>query len=246
MSAFLLVIFFPVVVSVGFGVIYGLLRVSGAGRESGVIADSRALVIYFLLLTIPLMATWIEVARGGTGQRVGMQLPGCSGVEPMLSGVVSLPLAVVLGVLLYYAELVLAARLRQAASAGGGARFRSALEGRARRLPSLRSRGMYMWLSVAIALVEEFIWRGFLIVFLVRELGMHTTGAIVLAGALFGSNHVALGLQSVVAKTVDGIMWGGLAVMSGELWSPFVSHTTFQYMVWRRSRRWEFGQGDAP
>ena len=52
-------------------------------------------------------------------------------------------------------------------------------------------------------------------------------------------------MQSV-SVTVDGIMWGGLAVMSGELWSPFVSHTTFQYMVWRRSRRWGFGQGDAP
>lgn len=95
------------------------------------------------------------------------------------------------------------------------------------------ARRPYISSSFAVGCVEEFVWRGYLIVYFIERVELDTLWALVAASGMFGLHHAALGLRSCAAKTVHGMVWSLMFIMTGSLAPSAVSHMVFQYMVWR-------------
>ena len=90
--------------------------------------------------------------------------------------------------------------------------------------------------AAAIVFAEEYVWRGYLTLYLCERAGLHIAAALVAANGLFGLHHAAFGLRSCLAKMVHGLAWGLMLVSTGSLLPSAVSHAAFQCMVWKRMR----------
>ncbi|GAA4710272.1 CPBP family intramembrane glutamic endopeptidase [Phytohabitans rumicis] len=95
----------------------------------------------------------------------------------------------------------------------------------------------FLVLSVLTAVLEEILWRGFLIRGLRTELWLGA--ALAVQAVLFGLNHAPFGRRHVIAKAFSGLAWGLLAVLFGAVWAAIVAHLTFQGLVARRMWRQE-------
>ena len=95
--------------------------------------------------------------------------------------------------------------------------------------------GGYAALACITAVSEEYLFRGAMLPAL-RE--SHPWPVSLLAtAAVFGFHHAAFGVPAVVGKLFSGIAWGTLALWTGTLLAPLVSHLCFQFLVFRRIRR---------
>jgi membrane protease YdiL (CAAX protease family) len=90
-----------------------------------------------------------------------------------------------------------------------------------------------IWSAVLVVL-EEIVYRGLCITVLRSSLLPSTTLAVICSAGIFGLCHYWFGLRNVALKTIDGTVWGWLAVGSGSLFTPILSHLAFQAFVWRR------------
>lgn len=95
--------------------------------------------------------------------------------------------------------------------------------------------GGYATLACITALSEEYLFRGAMLPSLRVD---HSWPVSLLAtSAIFGFHHAAFGVPAVVGKLFAGIVWGVLALWTGSLLAPLVSHLFFQYLVFRRMSR---------
>ena len=106
------------------------------------------------------------------------------------------------------------------------------LERVALMLPHTRSelRGFYS-MSFAAGVVEEFLWRGFLIWYL--SLFMPLWAAAVVSTIGFGLAHAYQGLSNVPAVLLVGAVFAGLYLLTGSIWIPMVLHTVFDMLQGR-------------
>jgi membrane protease YdiL (CAAX protease family) len=80
----------------------------------------------------------------------------------------------------------------------------------------------YYWLSLTAGIVEEMLWRGFLILYLSHF--MPVWAAAIVSGILFGLAHAYQGLASLPKLCAAGLLLSGLFLLSGSLWLPMVLH----------------------
>ena len=234
--AFCVIAVFPVVSAAGFGVAHAVLA-AVSGDRSGDALARHALWIHLLLLTIPLGTAWGDgLLRAGPAE-LGMRLPAVGGLGPALSSAVAVPAAAAAGVVLYCGELLVAVAAHR--RRGVLATTPDAAPGNAGRAPVGGGTGFasYMTAAAAIACAEEYVWRGYLTLNFSDRVGLPVLWTLAAASGMFGLHHAALGLRSCLAKTVHGFAWGLMLVTTGSLIPPVVSHTAFQFMVWRRAGR---------
>lgn len=77
--------------------------------------------------------------------------------------------------------------------------------------------------SLTAGIVEEAVWRGFMIWYLSQV--MPVWAAAVLSSAGFGVAHAYQGLKNVPKITLVGASFAVLFVLSGSLWLPMIFHT---------------------
>jgi membrane protease YdiL (CAAX protease family) len=97
-------------------------------------------------------------------------------------------------------------------------------------------------LSITAGIVEELLWRGFLIWYLVHFVPIWV--AALLSAVLFGVAHAYQGAASIPKITMVGLAFSGLYLLSGSLWLPILVHivadmiqgrTAFDYIRVRNS-----------
>ncbi|MBT2455552.1 CPBP family intramembrane glutamic endopeptidase [Streptomyces sp. ISL-86] len=98
-----------------------------------------------------------------------------------------------------------------------------------------RSPRALLALGLVTAAAEEVLFRGYLLEGL-RD-AVPLWAALVLQAVLFGVHHASFGLRAVPAKTVHGLVWGGLAVAAGSLLPALTAHLVFQLLACRRMAR---------
>lgn len=235
MTAFYLVVFFPLLAGVGFGLIQSLLQAAFGLRANRLLVRFGGW-IYLVFLSVPVCAVARHAGEQQALAAMGLRWPAFPPLPTALTVIAAGLAAAALGCLLYLNELVLSSALgrwlpRNSPLAG-------VVEGRSRLLKE-QAPGFvgYMGCSALIVAAEEFVWRGFLIYFLVTRMAVSMPAAILLTAALFGLNHAYYGARNVLLKTFDGAIWGLLQALAGSLLAPITSHLTFQLFVWRRMRR---------
>ena len=228
--AFVVVAAFPLLSLAGFGAAYILCSASHKTEPAAAVAR-HAIWIHLVLLTVPFGAAWSDGSRRGVLAEMGLRLPDVDGVGTVVSTVLVVLAAVGSGVVLYCAELLTVVVLRRRCSRVGKGGSSGKSRWRSRYVPAFWP---YVSASFAVSGVEEFVWRGYLTVYFKECIGLGASWALVAASGMFGLHHAALGLRNCAAKTVHGLVWGMMFVVTGSLVPSTVSHMAFQYMVWRR------------
>jgi membrane protease YdiL (CAAX protease family) len=100
---------------------------------------------------------------------------------------------------------------------------------------SKRERRWWVLLSITVGVCEEVFFRGFVQQFLQGQLGggwnLSLTNAWLLSSLAFGSCHVYQGAAGVLRTTLAGLMFGLLAILSGNLLLPIVLHALIDLSV---------------
>lgn len=76
--------------------------------------------------------------------------------------------------------------------------------------------------SVTAGIVEEIIYRGFVIWYLLHY--MPVWAAVVVSSVAFGLGHSYQGTGGVVRVVLIGVVFGALYIFSGSIWVPIVGH----------------------
>jgi membrane protease YdiL (CAAX protease family) len=85
--------------------------------------------------------------------------------------------------------------------------------------------------SLSAGVVEEILWRGFLIAYLTQFLPLLAAATISAAG--FGLAHAYQGTQQVPRIALVGAVFVVLYLMSGTIWLPIVLHTAMDILQGR-------------
>ncbi len=86
-------------------------------------------------------------------------------------------------------------------------------------------------LSVTAGLVEEILWRGFLIWYLGQF--MPVWAAAIISAIGFGVAHGYQGLANIPRVTLVGAVFAGLFVLTGSLWLPIILHAAVDLLQGR-------------
>lgn len=86
-------------------------------------------------------------------------------------------------------------------------------------------------LSITAGIVEETLWRGYLIWYLVQIMPVWTAAIISAVG--FGIAHSYQGLANVPKIILVGAIFTGLYVLSGSLWLPIILHAAVDLLQGR-------------
>ena len=83
----------------------------------------------------------------------------------------------------------------------------------------------FFGLSLTAGIVEEIIYRGFVIWYL--GLVMPVWAAIVISSILFGLGHTYQGVGGAIKTGFVGLLFGVFYVLTGSIWLPIVGHILF-------------------
>jgi len=244
---FALIVGFPLILGLGYGLAYFALAGMAPSRTGEMMARWGG-IVYLILMLAPLAGVLWFLRLGHapvSAKQLGVWIPTLAPLPGWLTAALCIPLAMVLGRVLFMMELLLSVQVKRLLGRHPG--VSAVLEGQsgqvARHVPTLTH---YLASSTPIVLVEEFLWRGFLIFFLIWYLHLPTLAAVGVAAVSFGLNHLYFGLRNIALKTMEGLIWGLMLVSTASLLGPILSHLTFQYFVWRRlDRRARAAQGAA-
>lgn len=221
MIPLILVLAFPIVSGLVFTAAY-FLHWMLYGAEASSRMNRRGHFIHALSLLIPLTAVWVAVGWSGISDW-WLAPPLDSMLLPMLLLIVA---SAGLGVALFYNELWISKLAMRAAHRGGPVYLGATAFGAGSR---------FAWaVAVFIVVIEELLWRGYLLTAIPTEWGWNSVGTLALSAAVFGANHYYFGLRNVLLKAVDGLVWGALFLFSGSLLLPFASHLAFELWVMRQ------------
>jgi ABC-2 type transport system ATP-binding protein len=252
-NEFYLVLAFPMVAGLGWGLVKGLLFWWDRARAFTIMLRASGW-FQFLFLCIPAAAVVHYGMNAGTLGQMGLAWPQAGDAPVWVVTLLTIFCAPPLGLLLYVNEVVLSAQVRRLLKARGGARMAAVVQGQSGSFASLPAPSFldFMSASALTAAAEELVWRGFLLYFLRTELHFSALAALVVAALAFGVNHAYFGARNVALKALDGIVWGAVLLATSSLLAPYVSHLVFQYCLWRRLNRGaapprvEAARGEAP
>ena len=86
-------------------------------------------------------------------------------------------------------------------------------------------------LSITAGVVEEVLWRGYLIWYL--SYYMPVWGAAMVSAALFGAAHAYQGIADIPKFFVVGMAFSGLYLLSGSVWLPIIFHVAMDMIQGR-------------
>lgn len=220
----------------GFGIITWILSSINPTSVSGIMAKQGG-KFYLTFLSIPFLIVLIQVYLQKDLATVGVYPPSIAYLNPIISVTVSIFIAIIVGCSLYYNELYLSILIYKKIKNAHPIANKISEGGSSSLIRQKNSFWGYMILSLLVCIAEEFIWRGFLLSFLINHFNIHIGWALLISSFLFGLNHLFFGLRNIFLKFIDGIVWGLLFLITSSLLIPILSHLTFQYFVWRRLQR---------
>jgi membrane protease YdiL (CAAX protease family) len=96
-------------------------------------------------------------------------------------------------------------------------------------------RRRFALVAVLTAVAEEVLFRGAVL----HEVTTHRGAllGVIAASLVFGLHHVSFGLPAIAGKTLAGVLWAGLMLLTGLIAVPLVAHLLFQSLVYRRMVR---------
>ena len=150
-------------------------------------------------------------------------------------------ISVSVGVIFYYAEITISQtwlKLR----IGNNPTARHWMFGETRRIVSQGQRlptGMLLGSILGESLLEEVLWRGYLLSYANDVLNMPVQYAIVISSVAFGMNHIAYGLANVFSKTLFGVILSLLYLASDSLLPCILCHQVFNLMVFKIRIEWK-------
>jgi membrane protease YdiL (CAAX protease family) len=204
---FIIAIIYPIVSFIGFR---RLLRRVAAGEKVNRSDLYRNTFISHWTLFFIFIALWANSARPWSA--IGISL------EPDLWFAVGIALTVI-GI----AALIMQNRKVQAATPEELAKLRKSLDCVSIMIPQNGNElARFYGLSVTAGIVEEILWRGFLIWYLSQFMPVWAAALISAIG--FGLAHAYQGFRQVPQITVVGAALAGLYLVSGSVWLPIVLH----------------------
>lgn len=216
----LFAVVYPIAGAIGFR---RFMRRVGRGSSAERMRLYRKTMISHWSLLAVALAVWAVSGRGWTALGLGFELD----------------LGFVLGVLLTLLGIsILLLQLKSVAAADDRAIERIA--GRFGDLEVLLPRSRpELWrfyqLSLTAGVVEELLWRGFLIWYLVQYLPLWLAGVVCTLG--FGVAHAYQGSRQLPAVTLAGGAFVGLYLLTGSIWLPIVLHAAVDMLQGRLA--WE-------
>ncbi len=96
-------------------------------------------------------------------------------------------------------------------------------------------------LSVTAGIVEELLWRGFLIWYLAHW--MPLWGAALISATLFGLAHAYQGIGGIAKTAAAGLISTALFLLSGSLWLPMLLHIATDMLQGRVAAHIIFSSG---
>lgn len=238
MTAFFLILTFPLIAGLGFGMVYAVRRLSrGIPPAMG---GREGLIIYAALLLLPLLVTLFTLPTPDVSfAEVGVRWP--AGLPPLMGAAVSLVLGGAVGTLAYLGEKRLLSVVHGACPVRRektpiqyltDGQTADAPHGSTRVHKAHGASALLLVVLTALAVAaEEVLWRGYLLAFMQEEFALSWGGALLIAAAAFGSNHFYFGLRNVGAKFVLGLLWGGLFLATSSLLASLASHLTFNALA---------------
>jgi membrane protease YdiL (CAAX protease family) len=94
-----------------------------------------------------------------------------------------------------------------------------------------RDHRAFIVLSVTAGIVEEIIYRGFLIWYLVNCVPLW--GAVILSSIVFGFGHEYQGVAGIIRTALVGLLLAVLYVLSGSIWISIIGHSLFDILQGR-------------
>lgn len=91
--------------------------------------------------------------------------------------------------------------------------------------------GRFYWLAFTAGVVEETLWRGFIIWYFSLFLPLWAAALISAVG--FGVAHAYQGIRNVPKIAIVGAAFAGLYLLSGSLWLPMVFHAAVDILQGR-------------
>jgi membrane protease YdiL (CAAX protease family) len=220
------VVLFPVVLVLGFGAVYGVWHRLAADRDLARF-ERLSYVTFFALLLVPVAA----ILAGDATREYALDAASAP-VEHLPLGA-WLAIAVVVGGALVAVDEAIGRLIRAHVKPARPA-TRRLLEGRTSAMSAALPRGPGLAVLVlAIAVAEEWLWRGFLLRAIPAETAAGDGIALAVSAAAFGLNHYYFGARNVATKALHGLAWGGLVLASGSMWIAVVSHLCFDLIVGR-------------
>ena len=89
------------------------------------------------------------------------------------------------------------------------------------------------------ALMEEVLWRGYLVSYSIDVLNMPVQYAVIISSVAFGMNHIAYGLANVLSKTLFGVILSLMYLASESLFPCILCHQIFNLMVFKIRIEWK-------
>jgi len=183
-----------------------------------------------LYVAVLLAATVVAaVNAGGRPEELGLAMPSLAGAGPLLSIPALLLAGAIGGLVTYLGELWWQSRSVGAAAGHGGKPEGSAIRAVRAWLPN---RYAFLVLGLLTAVLEEVLWRGYLLHGLRADLWLGA--ALALQAVVFGVNHLPFGPTTALAKAVSGLVWGLLAVAFHTVFAAILAHLAFQGLAARR------------
>lgn len=92
-----------------------------------------------------------------------------------------------------------------------------------------RENRFFFWLSITAGIVEEIIYRGFVIWYLAHV--MPVWGAVVVSSFIFGLSHGGYqGVAGIMRTGLVGLGFAVLFILSGSIWLPIIGHALFDIL----------------
>lgn len=207
------VVLFPVLQMIVYGLLFTTARI--AGGVSGMARMSRlAPHLFPLILALPL----------GAILGSGFDWVTLWATRPTELWVV---LGTLCGATLFYGEAALNVWCKRRSNGGSV----SAMDG-FEFIPWLLP-----FQSLLIVVMEETIWRGYLISELTITYHFPVLLIVALSALLFGFHHLYFGVVTAGYKAFSAMVWGAIFILSGSIWVAFSAHIISDLLSWRQLLR---------
>ena len=162
------------------------------------------------------------------------------GLPMSLSLGVTIFVSVGAGTVFYHAEII-AARAWLKLRMGNKPLAKHWMFGETKRLVRQGQKlpiGLLLFCILGEALLEEVLWRGYLVSYAIDVLNMPVQYAVIISSVAFGMNHIAYGLANVISKTLFGVILSLMYLASDSLLPSILCHQVFNLMVFKIRIEW--------
>ena len=163
------------------------------------------------------------------------------GFPTYLSLGVSIFISVGIGVTFYYAEII-SARAWLKLRMGNKPIVKHWMFGETKRIVRQGQKlpiGLLLICIFGEVILEEVLWRGYLVSYATDVLNIPRQYAILIASFAFGMNHLSYGLANVISKTLFGVILSIIYLASDSLLPPILCHQVFNLMVFKIRIEWK-------